>query len=336
MAPKVVTVDQLARAAAAAFGGGRTLSGLERLRGGTQKGVYRLTMDDASTAIAYLWEASENYWPATPWDGNPADPFGPGSGFGLDMFEPAWKRLHTLGIPVPELYLADRDREYYPADVAIVEDCPGENLMELLARDPQAAAAPLRQLAEALDEMRRYRAPAYGKVAHIDGGGTPSGTSCESTALEFGLRCLSDAAARDTRIAGARDRLEEKLHELAAPVRPRAEYSLVHGELGLDHVMIAKDGRPVLVDLDNLLYFDVEWEHVFLRIRLHDDYRYLAVDGLDEDRLALYMLIQRLSLTAGPLRLLESDFPNRAFMQSIAEHNGNAALAWVEGERTGS
>lgn len=330
MAPRVVTVDDLAGAAKAAFGGGRTLSRLERLRGGSQKGVYRLTMDDASTAIAYLWEASENYWPATPWDGDPADPFAPDSGFGLEMFEPAWKRLHTAGVPVPELYLTDRDREYYPADLAIVEDCPGENLMDLLARDPRAAAPAMRRLAEALDEMRRYRAPAYGKVAHIDAGGTPRGTSCESVALEFGLRCLSDAAARDARIAAARGPLEEKLHALAAQVRPRAEYSLVHGELGLDHVMIGRDARPVLIDIENLKYFDVEWEHVFLQIRLNTDYHYLAVDGLDEARLALYMLIQRLSLTAGPLRLLESDFPDRAFMLSIVEFNRAAALAWVE------
>ena len=76
------------------------------------------------------------------------------------------------------------------------------------------------------------------------------------------------------------------------------------------------------------MYFDVEWEHVFLRIRLHADYRHVSVDGLDEDRLALYMLIQRLSLTAGPLRLLDGDFPDREFMRGIAELNLNEALAW--------
>lgn len=58
------------------------------------------------------------------------------------------------------------------------------------------------------------------------------------------------------------------------------------------------------------MYFDVELEYVHLRIRLHDDeYQPLAVDGLDEDRLALYMLAQRLSLTAGPLRLLDGGLP---------------------------
>jgi hypothetical protein len=175
--------------------------------------------------------------------------------------------------------------------------------------------------------MRRHRAPSYGKVAVIDGGGTSRWPSCEEAALEFALRCLAEAASRDQRIEGARDRLEGRLHELAATVRPRAEYVVVHGELGLDHVLVDRDGNPVLIDIEDLLYFDVEWEHVFMRIRLGGDYGRLAVSGLDEDRLALYMLTQRLSLTAGPLRLLDGDFPNRAFMQGVAEHNLNQALA---------
>ena len=39
------------------------------------------------------------------------------------------------------------------------------------------------------------------------------------------------------------------------------------------------------------------------------------------------MLAMRLSLVAGPLRLLDGDFPDRAFMQEIAEHNAKEALA---------
>jgi hypothetical protein len=37
------------------------------------------------------------------------------------------------------------------------------------------------------------------------------------------------------------------------------------------------------------------------------------VDGLDESRLALHMLAQPLSLTAGPLRLFAGDISDRAF-----------------------
>jgi aminoglycoside phosphotransferase (APT) family kinase protein len=227
------------------------------------------------------------------------------------------------------VYLTDRHRVHHPADLAIVEDLPGENLMERLARDPRAAGPVMARLAEALAAMREYRAPSYGKVALIDGGGTSREESCEAAVLGFALRCLAEAASRDRRIADARERLEQRLRELAASVRPRAEYAVVHGELGPDHVLVDRDGHPVLIDIENLMYFDVEWEHVFLRIRLPGDSAPLAVGGLDEDRLALYLLAQRLSLTAGPLRLLDGDFPGRTFMRRIAEHNLDEALRLV-------
>ncbi|MES4901041.1 MULTISPECIES: phosphotransferase [unclassified Streptomyces] len=323
-----MTREQLAEAARVALGGGRRLEAVERLAGGSRKGVYRLTMDDSTTAIAYLWEESENYWPAAEGDGDLTDPFSPGVGLGL--FEAARARLGSLGLRVPELHLVDRDRVHCPADLAIVEDFPGEDLLDLVNRDPSGAEPTMARLADALAAMRGHQARSFGKVALVDGGGTSRGVSCEGAVLDFALRCLAEAAARDQRIAGARDRLEERLRELAAAVRPRAEYSVVHGELGLDHVLVDRDGNPVLIDIEDLMYFDVEWEHVFLRVRHPEGhYRRLAVDGLDEDRIALYTLAQRLSLTAGPLRLLEGDFPDRAFMRGIAEHHLAEALALV-------
>lgn len=58
-----MTRERLAGAARAALGGGRRLEAVERLAGGSKKGVYRLVMDDASTAVAYVWDDGENYWP---------------------------------------------------------------------------------------------------------------------------------------------------------------------------------------------------------------------------------------------------------------------------------
>lgn len=325
MAPDAVTREWLAGAARSALGGGRRLVAVERIAGGSKKGVYRLVMDDASTAVAYLWADAENYWPAAEGDDDLTDPFSPG--LGLALFQAAHTRLDRLGVRVPAVRLVDRDGAGDRADLAIVEDLRGENLEELLARDPRAAAPVMARLAESLEAMRSHRAPAYGKVAVVDGGGTSRGTSCEEVVLDRALRDLAEAASRDPRIAGVRDRLEERLLDLAAAVRPRAEHSVVHGELGPDHVLVDQDGRPAVIDIEGLMYFDVEWEHVFLRIRFHDAYRPLASGGLDEDRLALYLLAQRLSLTAGPLRLLDGDFPDRTFMAAIAEHNLEQALA---------
>lgn len=324
MALTVVTRERLAGAARAALGGGRRLARVERVTGGSKKGVYRLVMDDATTAIAYLWDDAENYWPAAEGDDDPTDPLSPG--LGLDLFEAAHARLTALGVRVPEIHLVDRAVGDGSAGLAVVEDLPGEKLEQLLARDPRAAAPVMARLAEALEAMRRHRAPAYGKVAVVDRGGMSRGTSCEEVVLARALRDLAEAASRDPRIAAARDRLAERLLRLAGAVRPRAEYAVVHGELGPDHVLVGADGHPVLIDIEGTMYFDVEWEHVFLRIRLHEAYGPLAADGLDEDRLALYLLAQRLSLTAGPLRLLDGDFPGRAAMAGIAEHSLNEVL----------
>jgi hypothetical protein len=326
MAPGKVTREDLAAAARAALGSKLTITGLTRLAGGTTKGVYRLAVDDGATVIAYLWEDAENYWPQAPNEGDVADPFS--SGNSIDLFAAAHHRLASLGLRVPRIYLLDRDRAYYRADIAIVEDFPGEDLLALWQRDPAAAQPVLARLREGLAAMRGYRGRAPGKVSFIDAGGAPQWTASEDAVLALGLRCVAEAAERDRRIAGNRERLNDRLRELAAAVRPRAEYSVVHGELGLDHVLVDADGHPVLIDIEDLMYFDVEWEHVHMRVRLGRDWAAtVGVGDLDEDRLALYMLAQRLFLVAGPMRLLDGDFPDRAFMHGIIEHNLNEALA---------
>jgi hypothetical protein len=110
-------------------------------------------------------------------------------------------------------------------------------------------------------------------------------------------------------------------------VRPRSEYGLIHGELGPDHVLVDRLGQPVLIDIEGLMFFDAEWEHAFLRIRFGEHYQWLDRGNLDEQRLAFYTLAMRLSLVAGPLRLLDGDFPDRDAMMRIAEHNLQQALA---------
>ena len=329
MAPRKVTREDLAGAARAALGSERKIRELTRLAGGTTKGVYRLAMDDGATVIAYRWESSENYWPQAPNENDAADPFSPG--IGIELFAVAHSRLASLGLRVPQIYLLDRSRARYSADIAILEDFPGEDLLTLWERDPVAAEPTLARLREALAAMRGYRGRAPGKVSLIDAGGTSHWPTSEEAVLALGLRCLAEAAERDRRIADNRERLKDRLLELAAAIRPRAEFSVVHGELGFDHILVDADGNPVIIDIEDLRYFDVEWEHAHMQVRLGRDWAgTVGVDDLDEDRLALYMLAQRLFLVAGPMRLLDGDFPDRAFMRGIIEHNLNQALALLQ------
>ncbi|MGW5718780.1 phosphotransferase [Amycolatopsis sp. NPDC003865] len=280
------------------------LNSLTSTRGGSKKGAYRIHLEGTRTTsvIVYNWAETENFWPgerAT----DPADPFAPASG--LVPFLAAQRSLDELGVRIPRIHLVDDSRRRCPADVAVVEDVPGGTL----------------------EVMHRHRSRHYGRIDLLNRSGSVPEVPCQRRVLERALRDLEEAAEHHGRIAAAGRALRDRLQELAGLVRPRAEYGLIHGELGPDHVLIEAGGHPVLIDIEGLMYFDVEWEHVFLRLRFGTHYTTLVRPGLDHRRLDFYMLAMRLSLVAGPLRLLDGDFPDRASMHAIAEHNADAALA---------
>lgn len=294
--------------------------------------MYRAAFDDESTAIIYIWDARENYWPAAEAadpGSDHADPFSHASG--LDLFQAAQARLDCLGIRTPRLYLAYPSWQHYPADVAVLEDVPGATLEAILKDDPRRARPVLERLDHALQVMHAHKAPGFGKVLHLSNGGTSRGSSCEHLVLERALRDLTEASARDSRIIQASSRLEDTLRRHAAIVRPRSDYSLIHGELGPDHVLVDRKGHPVIIDIEGLMYFDAEWEHVFLQLRFGQHYRFLRGRDLDQDRLNLYKLTMHLSLVAGPLRLLDGDYPEREPMMQIAEYNTLQALSLQQG-----
>ncbi len=322
---KPLTRDDLAPLAHAV---GHTLKDVARLRGGTKKGVYRLVFEDGSTAVAYVWSPEEDFWDAGP--GDPRDPFSPASGLGL--FTAAADRLAAVGVRAPRLLYADPTHTHLPADTAIVEDLPGGTLEDLLDGDPAAAPEALERMAALLDTLHACTGPRFGKVAVVDNGGSSYGGSCEELVVTRALSDLDELPARDPRAAAAHPQLADAVRTLAARVRPRTDPpALIHGELGGDHVLVTPDGDLALIDIEGLMYFDAEWEHVFLRQRFGRHYDALRTEHLDDDRLRLYRLAMHLSLVAGPLRLLDvGDFHDPEFMRGIAEHSLQQALCLAE------
>ncbi|MEU3498059.1 hypothetical protein ABZ747_31775 [Kitasatospora cineracea] len=310
------------------FGTGRRIAGVERLRGGSKKGVYRVVLDDATSAVVYLWSADEDYWSGLLPAGHddPANPFSHASG--LDLLEGATRRLAAVGARAPRLLFTDRGRGLYPADVAVAEDVRGGTLQDLLELDPAAGRRTLGRLAGALRLMHAHRAPAFGRVAWLDGGGAPTGDSCERGYLERALVNLSTAVAHDPRAAAAESALTDRLHALHAAVEPRAGLGVVHGELGPEHVLVGPDGEPVLIDVEGLLYADPEVEHCWLRMRFGSRYEALRDPGLDPRRLAFYQYAMHLDLVGGPLRIAAGDFPDRRWMLDVADHHLRQALAY--------
>lgn len=329
VARRFVEPGQLADVVLAAFGSAQSLKTATRLRGGSKKGVYRLLFDDESTAILYVWDAAENYWPVSSHNTDPdqTDPFSGASG--SDLFEASHACLNSLGVRTPQVYFLDRSKNSFPADIAVVEDVRGGTLEAQLQSNPRDAEQTLVRLSNALQAMQRYRSRRMGKIALVGSEGIKQDQACPQLVLKRALRDLAEAAPRIERVAQVREQLDEKLHELVGTVQPRDEYSLIHGELGPDHVLVDEQGDPVIIDIEGAMFCDVEWEHVFLQLRFGEHYQWLRVNDLDEQRLQFYALAMHLSLVAGPLQLLDGDFPEREVMLEIVEYNIRRTLTFL-------
>nr|WP_307873140.1 phosphotransferase [Actinoplanes ovalisporus] len=296
------------------WGDAGRVTGLQRLTGGTKKGVYRLELDDGRSVVLYLWAEAENYWP--PSGTVPDDPFQDASGAELFMTNQAL--LTGAGVRVPEVLVAG-------PEMVLVEDAGRETLEALMERDPAAAARPLSELGAALRRMHTT----YGEQWGMPAARTTPARPPEDMIVGRVLNHLGKVADRDQRLATARPRLEEHLHSLRAEVRPRREFVLVHGELGADHVLIGPAGEPVMIDIEGLTWFDVEWEHAFLQLRFDEAYGELDPVALDPARLEFYRFAQVIALIEGPLRIAGTDFPDRQWMLDLAEWNIGKALAAI-------
>ena len=305
---------------------GRDPVGAERLTGGSKKGAYRVHLDGGGTVLVYVWDDSEDYWQGVlpPSANDPANPFSHASG--LTLFEAAARRLGAVGVRCPAILFTDRAHTLYPADIAVVEDVTGGSLEALLETGP--ASRPMAAVADWVRAMAAVRSRSFGKVAFVDAGGRSRGTSCEQVTLERALAEVAEVADRDRRAAAAQDRLGELLRSLAGPISPRTDYALVHGELGPDHVLIDRHGEPVLIDIEGAMYFDAEFDHVWMRMRFGDHYAALGSGDLDEDRLRFYQLCMHLNLVAGPLRIAGTGHPEHEWFRGVAEHHLQRALAY--------
>ncbi|MET8063390.1 aminoglycoside phosphotransferase [Micromonospora sp. NPDC005313] len=317
--------DELHDLVAEQFGSNSRLTGLDRLTGGSKKGVYRLGLDDQTTVILYVWAAGENYWPPSPTV--PDDPFTDASG--AELFAANHAALAAADVRIPRLIMLDRDGRYLDADIALLEDAGALRLEALMERDPAAAAAPLSTLGDALRRMHTTFGPHYGKLATITRGEASQTRRTEDIIADRALGHLDAAAARDPRLADAHHRIAAHVHHLHGRVAARQSYALVHGELGPDHVLVTPAGEPVMIDYEGLAYFDVEWDHAWLQLRFGEAYPALHPVDLDPDRLEFYRYAQVLSLIEGPLRIADTDFPDRQWMLDLAEWNITKALAAI-------
>jgi aminoglycoside phosphotransferase (APT) family kinase protein len=301
----------IARAAAPYLDG--TTADASRLGGGTSKGVYRVCGPDSRSVIVYRWHPDEDRWPA---DDEPEGKAA-ASAEGRQRFLAAHRELASIGLRVPAIHAEQVHDAEVEGDLAVVEDLGDRMLAAVLEQGAGERDRMIDGFAVMVQRLHSRQRSRPGALGSSDADGPWA--AFHEEIVRVAERDLVTAQDHPV-LRSILSRLRELLADLAQRIRPRERWSLLHGELGPDHVLVPPDGRPCMIDIEGMRYGDVEWEHAYLALRFGPWYERFREVDLDPVRLELYTLTHRLSLVAGPMRLLGEIGPDATF-EDIVAHN---------------
>src|SRR5258708_30353018 len=101
-----------------------------------------------------------------------------------------------MGVRTPQVYVLDRSKNHFPADIAVVEDVRGGTLEAMLQHNPPGAEQTLAQLKTALQIMQQHRSQRLGKVALVASGDARQDRSCEQVVLDRAVQHIAEIASR--------------------------------------------------------------------------------------------------------------------------------------------
>ena len=271
------------------FGEGTRLTGVTRLDGGIGKKTYLLDCDSpGSRCILHVFVVPETGLTeiTTPHDAV----FFPTC---AEAFAANTELLIAQGVSVPRIYVVDRSQTEY--DFALVEYIDGNTMAELLDKgDAQVFRSALEGARNGMLKMHSLTRSHPGSA--VTDSAPP--VSCEDVVFEHSLQGLGLASEYNSELRGNRGRIRKALENLRAEIEPRSSYHFIHGELGPEHIMIDRAGRVYFIDIEVAAFFDLEYEHSYVRWRFGVDYAWFARDDLDDARMYFYLLARLISVNA--------------------------------------
>ncbi|MFU1795567.1 phosphotransferase family protein [Paenibacillus azoreducens] len=305
------------------FGTGYIIASVSKMHGGAQKVVCKIDCSNGFSCVLYVWDLTMSYFQEETANKDVSE-----ISYGSDLFELNNKYLTENGIRTPFLYDLNKEKERYPFDYALVEFIDGQKAEAYFHHsDSRIQDKVFQRLGEMLTGMHADKRQIYGKQNQI----RANTVNCHLLQLENAKPQLSYASRHMDCIRVNQSKLFDILHELESRIKPRTQYGFIHGELGPDHVLVNDKLETFLIDIEGAMFFDIEYEHSFMKLRFGDFYRYLENDTLDPDRMLFYRFHHHISLTSGGLKLLHRGFPNQSFAKELAEYHSECALRFIEG-----
>jgi hypothetical protein len=317
-----ISSTDLSRYLKEALGEDRDVVSQTNMYSGAQKVVYRVDCSDGFQSMLYIWDESKNYFQAKKLQQSTIH-----ESSGAELFEYNYKFLTERKVRTPEIYLMNREREEYVYDFAIVQYISGGSVEQAISRNNvESSEKVLNNVGILLRKMHAIQNPFYGSLWE---GNIGDKETCEEIILREAIENLDYLSKYIDQVKVNQHNLTQVLRELQGKIKPRKDYRLIHGELGPDHIMVDERLEVYLIDIEGMMFFDVEFEHSFLDFRFGDSYQYLADPQLDKDRLLFYKLHHHLSCTTGGLKLVQRGFHNPTFAQEIMESNLRSSLEFL-------
>ncbi len=259
--------EMLSQKAKEVFGSGYKVTTVERLLGGAQKHVWLAECADGFKFAAYQWDRANSYFGE--------DFSGPFCSNSAELFELNNRLMAENGVLTPKLYHMDESHSLGDYELALVEYIDGPDMDHIMEREPGRLRGALESLHESIERLHSLKSPRMGQLGRLMGE--------DSDPVELELEDMGGNAIwlqeNDPECAHLYSKALERAKSIASGLERRGEYTFIHRELGPNHVIVDRENRAYLIDIEGAGYGDVEEEDSFLKFRFDG-----LVTGLSEDR----------------------------------------------------
>lgn len=319
MEPNHFTSSDLEQAMGSIFGKNYLVNNIIRIYGGAQKVTYKVDCTNCFSFILYVWDPAMDYFQEEKSENDIMQ-----SG-GADLFEMNYNCLRSHDIRTPKMLYIDRSKNKYPFDFAFVEYIKGGDISGYYDKSREIRDKVFSDLGKTIKKMHAVKSGRFGSLKS----NPPFSQTCENIIWQRTLNELEYSSKNVEEINKNKDGLIKILNRLYYDIKPRNYYSLVHGELGPNHVMVDDNLKPYLIDIECLMYFDVEYEHSFMEFRFDNYNDYLKEEDLDPIRLRFYKLHHHIACVTGACKLLSRGYPDKDELEGMIEYNLREALKFL-------
>lgn len=302
------------------FGNGYELIKVTRLIGGAQKGTFKVQCNKNFTFILYIW--SECYDEFSEYN-DKADEFTSNSAL---LFLKNGKMLEENNISIQKVYYSDISKVKYPYEFAFVQYIDTLDLEAIVGNGDYRYSRIFENIQDNLLRIHNITSTRAGDLNKLQ----DDDFRCEEYIYNQLMINLNYLLQNYKPVMKFEKEIIIMVDKIYRKIMPRKKYSFIHYELGPNHVLADKENNIYLIDIDGMKFFDLEFEHSFLKFRFGEFYKYFKREDLDEDRMDFYKLHHHIGALSGAYKLIQNNYEDMDDVNEMIRYNYNEILKYLE------